>query len=144
MTTLYANVIVDSGPLVAILDQSDQYHTLCVKALRTIQPPMWTTWPVLTEVAWLIRDQSAALKRLYSSVETGLFRIAELPDTCLTEMTKYRDRFPTLRLQLADATLFMVSERDNRTTIFTLDRRDFSVISKKSRVKLRLLPESLS
>lgn len=143
MTAIHTHVIVDTGPLVAILDRSDHHHVICLETLKIIQPPMWTTWPVLTEVAWLIREQPKGLQRLWTLVETGLLRIANLPESCLSEMAQIQKRFPTLHLQLADMTLLLVAERDERKTIFTLDRRDFSVIQKKSRGKLKLLPASV-
>ncbi len=137
------NVLVDTGPLVAIFDRSDQHHAICLETLKHIQPPMWTTWPVLTEVAWLLRDQPRGLEHLWTSVESGLLRIAPLPESALAEMATIRKRFGTLSLQLADMSLLVVAEQEQRTTIFTLDRRDFAVIQKKSRRKLVLLPETL-
>lgn len=142
-STAYAHVIVDSGPLVAIFDRSDQYHEICCETLAVIQPPMWTTWPVLTEVAWLLRDQPKGMQRLYAGVSTGFFRIASLSESEFGEMEKIQERFQTLNLQLADVTLLVLAEREKWNTVFTLDRRDFSVIQKKSRPKLILLPETI-
>ena len=143
MTVINSDVVVDTGPLVAILDRSDKYHSICLETLKIIRPPMWTTWPVLTEVAWLIRDQPKGLQRLWTLVDTGLLKIAVLPDSCLSEMSTIQKRFSTLELQLADMSLVLVAERDEKSIIFTLDRRDFSVIQKKSRGKLKLIPESI-
>ena len=120
MTAIHAHVVVDTGPLVAILDRSDEHHALCLETLRIIQPPMWTTWPVLTEVTWLIRDQPKGLQRLWTLVETGLLRIANLPELCLAEMANIQKRFPTLHLQLADMTLLLVAERDERSAMLSL------------------------
>jgi uncharacterized protein len=140
--TTFANVLVDTGPLVAIFDRSDQHHGICLATLKLIQPPMWTTWPVLTEVAWLLRDQHRGLQLLWTGVESGLLRIALLPETALVEMATIRKRFSSLSLQLADMSLLFIAEREQRTAIFTLDRRDFTVVQKKSRKRV-LLPEKL-
>ena len=136
-------VLVDTGPLVAILDRSDQYHEECREMLRRIQPPLITTWPVLTEVAWLLRDEPKALQRLYSGVEMGFFRIAELAGSELSELAVLAKRFQTLRPQLADLSLLLIAEREKLEAVFTLDRRDFVVLQKKSRQKFVLLPERL-
>lgn len=140
---MHAHVLVDTGPLVAIFDRSDNHHAVCLETLKVIQPPMWTTWPVLTEAAWLLKDDPKGLQRLWTCVETGLLRIASLLESDLAEMAAVQKKYAALSLQLADMSLLLVAERDQRTMIFTLDRRDFSPIQKKSRGKLRLLPETL-
>jgi predicted nucleic acid-binding protein len=45
-----------------------------------------------------------------------------------------------LGIQLADASLVHLANREGIDTIFTLDRRDFSVMRKAGGRKLRLLP----
>lgn len=139
----YRHVLVDTGPLVAVLNRKDQYHELCSETLKFIQPPLLTTWSVLTEVAWLLRDQPKGLQRLYAGVESVFFRIVPLDETALTEIASIQKRFSTLKPQLADMTLLLLAEREKWNTIFTLDRRDFSVMQKKTRPKLNLLPETL-
>jgi len=53
-------------------------------------------------------------------------------------LVRYRDQSP----QLADLTLVYLAQREDLETIFTLDRRDFSVFRKKGKSGFRLLPES--
>jgi predicted nucleic acid-binding protein len=56
-----AQVIVDTGPLVAILDLSDSFHDWASEKLKAIQPPLVTCEAVLTEVCFLLRKQTRAL-----------------------------------------------------------------------------------
>lgn len=76
-------------------------------------------------------------------METGFFRIVRLPETALAEIAMIQKRFQTLRPQLADMTLLLRAEREKWHKIFTIDRRDFSVMQKKSRHKLVLILERL-
>src|SRR5712692_9923604 len=47
-------VLVDAGPLVAFLDQSDWYHAACVAALKTLSDSLVTVWPAFTEAMYLL------------------------------------------------------------------------------------------
>ena len=134
-------VLVDTGPLIAILDERDQHHDRCVQTLSQIRPPLLTTWPVVTEAAWLLRHHKRALRRLLTSEESGLIRLLQLGDDALSELATIANRFKTLQLQVADMSLLLLAERQGLTTIFTLDRRDFEVIRKKSSRTIVLLPE---
>ena len=138
----WSRVLTDTGPLVAILDESDSHHERCTETLRLIQPPLLTCWPVLTEAAWLLRRERAAISKLLAGVEAGLLHILDVQGSELAAIDKllvrYRDQSP----QLADLTLVYLAQREDLETIFTLDRRDFSVFRKKGKSGFRLLPES--
>jgi predicted nucleic acid-binding protein len=134
---------VDTGPLVALLEQNDIHHRSCSAALKTIAPPLITTWAVLTEAAWLLRDRPAALAKLFAGEETGVFQLASLEPNCLSEIRRLNDKYRSLRPQVADLTLLYLAERDGLETVFTLDRRDFKVFRLANGKELQLLPADL-
>ena len=141
IASVNSRVLVDTGPLIAILDERDQHHERCVETLSQIRPPLLTTWPVVTEAAWLLRHRERALQRLMTGEESGLIRLLPLGDDALSELASIAKRFKTLRLQVADMSLVLLAERQEVTTIFTLDRRDFEVVRRKSSRRIVLLPE---
>ena len=120
-------VLVDTGPLVALLSRTDHHHAACIRQLNTLQTPLLTCWPVLTEAAWLLRHNPLAVQRLLESTSTDFLRVLELDDSAGPWLATFLNRYQDLGAQLADACLVYLAERENIGTVFTLDRRDFSV-----------------
>lgn len=140
-SALYRRVLLDAGPIVAMLNPNDRFHANCVETLRRIQPPLITSWPVLAEAAWLLRKNPLAISKLLRDGGDGFMRLAELRLDELPEIDKLYQRYGNLSPQLADLTLVYIAQRDTLDTIFTLDRRDFSVYRRKGKQGFRLLPE---
>lgn len=42
-------ILVDAGPLVAILSADDRHHERCVTTLHTLTDSMGTVWPAFAE-----------------------------------------------------------------------------------------------
>jgi predicted nucleic acid-binding protein len=137
---LIASVLADTGPLVSILDEADQHHRICQQHFAELRRPLLTCWPVVVEAAWLLRHRPETVAHLLTAFEDGAFALLQLDETDLPPisaiLTKYRD----LRVQLADAALLHLANRESIHTIFTLDRRDFEVFRLKNGKRPRLIP----
>lgn len=140
-------VLVDTGPIVAVLNRRDQYHQACVDALHEMPGPLFTCWPVITEAAWLLGQGFHGpehLQRLINSIDSGFLVLLPLATQdalpVATILKKYRD----LRPQLADAALVHLAARDGLDTVFTLDQRDFSVYRLPRGRAFRVLPSVMS
>lgn len=138
MTT---GVLLDTGPLVAILSRKDSFHHACVAQLRLIAPPLLTCWPVVTEAAWLLRQQPIAVQRLLSSFTKQWIKLLTLEERDAEPIGKILQRYRKLNAQLADAALVYLAERERLDIVFTLDRRDFSVYRFSGNRSFHLLPE---
>ena len=131
-------VLIDTGPIVAIASPQDSYHQLCLEQISLLQPPLFTCWPVLTEAAWLLREQTRALEAVFSGFDAGLFTLLPIDQESLPFIRTFLKKYSRLRAQLADAALMYLAEREN--IIFTLDWRDFSVYRHGRHGHLRLMP----
>ena len=133
-------VLVDTGPIVAAIVKADQYHDVCVQRLRTIRGPLITCWPVITEAAWLLRSYPKAIERLLAALDGRTFQLAELTSDDAPAISAILSKYRNLGLQLADASLVHLAGRERIRTVFTLDRRDFSLVRLARGQMLRLIP----
>jgi predicted nucleic acid-binding protein len=135
-------VLVDAGPLVALVSQRDQYHELSENQVRTLRPPLLTTWAVLAEAAWLVQRDPKARFALFELGTVGLYTMPEVDTAALPWLERFLRRYFSIRAQLADASLVYLAERDGIDTVFTFDRRDFSVYRFGRNRAFRILPEA--
>jgi predicted nucleic acid-binding protein len=134
-------ILVDTGPLVAIVSPEDQYHALCVKTLATLPAPLWTCWPVVTEAAWLLRDFPRGFENLLRSFDEGFLEILAVTGAEARLVAEIMKRYASLHAQFADAMLVYLAHREKIETIFSLDRRDFTVYRSLRKSPFRLVPE---
>ncbi len=133
-------LLVDTGPIVAILSETDEHHEACVEQLSHIHVPLLTCWPVITEAAWLLRAYPQAIRRLLASFQGQPFELVPMSETDLPAIAAILAKYKGLGIQLADASLVHLANREGIDLIFTLDRRDFGVFRLAHGKKLRLIP----
>jgi uncharacterized protein len=127
--------------MVALFSEQDEHHQRCSDALTALTPPLFTCWPVVTEAAWLVRKRPETLHRLFKSIDGGLFALLTLDVDDLPAVAALMKRYESCGLQLADAALAHLAGREGVRTVFTTDRRDFSIIRLKRNRTLRLIPD---
>jgi uncharacterized protein len=119
------DILIDAGPLIAILNRNDQHHVRCAEIVTSLDCPFYTTWPVLTEAMHVVgaRLGWVAQEALWKLVLRGdlLLEHAE-PRRMRDLMHQYQDR----PMDFADASLVALAERLSLTKVFTVDR-DFEV-----------------
>jgi predicted nucleic acid-binding protein len=133
-------VLLDTGPLVAPLSADDDHHETCASELRRMKRPPLTCWPVLTEAAWLLRTRPDALEQLFLHLDVGVFQVADLPSGCGSWLAAFLNRYRDNRAQVADAALMYLAEVRQLDTVFTLDRRDFSIYRTRQGLAMTLVP----
>jgi predicted nucleic acid-binding protein len=133
-------LLVDAGPLIAILNRRDRHHDRCLAVLRRTDAPMLSTWMAVTEAMYLLEFSMAAQDALLEMIERGALQILDIATTDLPDikdlMKKYRDQ----PMEFADASLVQVANRHGLDEIFTLDRRDFSVYRLMRGRHFKILP----
>jgi predicted nucleic acid-binding protein len=120
-------VLVDTGPLVALLDRSDSYHRTCQETFMSLVDPLLTVWPVVTEAMYMLRAYWQAQDALWEMIEIGAVEILPLSVEDVPRMRVLMHKYRDLPMDLADAALVRVAERERLRRIFTFDRRDFQI-----------------
>ena len=120
-------ILVDAGPLVALLSAEDQHRRRCVEVMDTLRATLATVWPAVTEAMYLLRARSSAQDALLRQVERGSLRLLALDEHDAPRMRELMVKYRDLPMDLADAVLVRVAERERLRTIFTIDRRDEGV-----------------
>ena len=76
-------VLIDAGPLVAIVSRQDAHHQRCVDELASLPIPMLTCWPVVAEALWLVSHNQAAIAGLFRGFAENLWALASIgPNHC--------------------------------------------------------------
>ena len=120
-------VLVDTGPLVALLDRSDPYHLTCQETLSSLDDSLVTVWPVVTEAMYMLRAYWQAQDALWEMIDTGAVEILLLGKDDIARLRDLMRKYRDLPMDLANAALVRVAERERLRRIFTLDRRDFQI-----------------
>lgn len=113
--------LVDTGPLVSLLSDSQQHHRACIAAFDQLPQPLLTCWPVLTETAYLLRHRHDVVTSLLRSAQGGFLRLLPLEEGDLEGINAIREKYSDQRLDLADACLMYLCEREGVHQVFTLD-----------------------
>ena len=122
-------VLVDSGPLLALFNAADHWHARVVAWLQAHPAlALVSTWPVLTEVCALLarRVHNQAALDFLLWVERGGVRVDVPGEISLMQMRRIAQRFADLPLDLADASIAEAAERLGLRRVLSIDA-DFDV-----------------
>lgn len=125
-------VLLDTGPLVALLDRRDFHHQWAKAQFALIQPPLLTCESVVSETCFLLKDipqgSQTIMALLASRVVTLAFSLAEEIRPVAMLMSRYANG----PMSLADACLVRMAEQHGNYFVLTLDR-DFTIYRKHGR-----------
>lgn len=131
-----ASVVVDSGPIVALLDADEAHHSWVIAQLERLRPPLLTCEAVLSEASFVIGRVRSDRSLVPDLVVRGLITVGHLFDEDARAIRDLMRRYRDVPMSLADACLVRLVERTPHATLFTLDS-DFRVYRQKGR---RLIP----
>lgn len=118
------NILLDTGAIVGLLRPTDRHHERVKSFFGSLRgtDTLLTTWPVLTECAFILRRAEATYWDwlLESEVQVVDFGLQDLP-----EMRVWRDRYSDREVDFADQTLVWLADSRKTNLIATTDFDDF-------------------
>ena len=128
-------ILIDAGPLIALFDRSDRYHTQIRNFLQQGKYKLITTTAVMTEVLHMIDfNVDVQLDFLQWVAQQGVLlqEISQQDISRIIELTrKYSDR----PMDFADATLVIAAEKTGIRKIISIDT-DFDIYRLPNKVQI--------
>lgn len=112
-------VIVDTGPIVALHNRRDKWHQRALAFFDGFSGVAYTTWAVVTE-AWHLLPAHRR-RGLLLWLEAGGVRIMHVPENRLRDINALIERYADTPMDVADATLIWLAERERLTDIASIE-----------------------
>jgi len=137
------SVILDTGPLVAYLNQSDRYHEWVVDQYAALRPPFYTCEAVLSEACFLLRHYEKGIGGVFQLLKRGLLQIPFRLQDEISAISRLMTKYKNIPMSLADACLVRMTEQMVGSNVCTLDS-DFNIYRKNRRQTIpTMMPEDL-
>jgi len=137
-------ILIDTGALYALADRNDANHQ---RALRTFDSlsadeSVIVTLPILTEACWMLQERLGRTteQTLWDDVVHGVFHLYQLDLADLARALEIERQYEVAAFGFTDACSLAATERMAIDTVFTFDRRDFTVYRTPKGAALRLIP----
>ncbi len=134
--------IIDTGPIVAFFDESDNYCLQCRSFLKSFKGKLFTTLAVVTEVSYLLSDNKRIQKAFIEWIDNNAISILNQDNEQFSSILFYMEKYSDRPMDFADASLMTISEVYEIPNIFTLDS-DFRFYKSKKGKSLKIINESM-
>lgn len=137
-------IVVDTGPLVALMDNDDDHHSRSVEWFRTVRVPLLIPAPVLTEVCWLLdRNRGSKAEAIFLRAladPRGPLTLSPTTDEELLRIADLVEQYADLPLGAVDASVVALAERLGIREVATIDHRHFNIVRPAHTQAFTLLP----
>ena len=114
-------IIVDTGPVVALLNAEETLHPWVLEQLAKLSGPMLTCEAVISETLFLLRRVEGGARQVTGLLRSGGLRLDFSLATELPAVSELLVRYRQVPMSLADACLVRMSELRPRCQILTFD-----------------------
>lgn len=131
------NIVIDSGPLIALFDASDQYHQQALHFIKNTRAALHTNLAVITETVYMLDFATQAQCDFLVWAEQAL-QIDANTSQDLPRIIEIIRKYADLPADFADASLVALCERLNTQMVASVDS-DFTIYRTASKQTFRNL-----
>lgn len=143
MAKAMSRLLLDTGPLVAMIDEGDQNHDRCVAWFKENQAQYVTTEAVLTEAMHLLKLSYRAQSACVGFFISGAVELHPVSMNDLKLINDLMRQYQNVPMDYADATLVNLANQLKCYSIFTLDVTDFSIYRPARNIAFTIYPPPL-
>lgn len=118
--------IADSGPLIALFEPAERNHARVRSFIENYEGALLTTWPVLTEVGYMLGHSVDRQRAFLQWVERGGVEVTTPGAGAVSLTRQLSEKHRDLPMDIADGSLIVLALESGVRDILTLDR-DFDV-----------------
>jgi predicted nucleic acid-binding protein len=134
------DVLLDTGPLLAILAVNDQWHTRCLPLWYELAERCLTTEAVVTEATHLVSRGGAAPHIPLNFLVAAGVPIVGIETAGHVHAARLMRRYHDVPMDYADATLVVLGDALGLGSVFTTDRRGFTAYRRATGARFRIVP----
>jgi len=115
------NTLIDAGPIIALFNKNDKYHKKILNFLNEYNGILTTSWPVITEVSHMLAYNVETQIDLMKWINRGGIKIEQIEIEDIQRIIELSEKYSDIPMDLADASLVVLSERLKIKEIITID-----------------------
>lgn len=135
-----ADILLDTGAWVAIIDQDERAHHRCLDAFRELAGRLVSTEAVLSETLWFMQNHKGGARACAEFVRRGAVALLPISVESLSRAVDLMEKYRNVPMDFADATLVTLGEDLGLDRVFTLDHRGFGVYRLHGRRPFHIIP----
>lgn len=118
--------LLDTGPMVAMFDNSDNYHIKTLEFVKSFSGSFVTSLASITEAFYLLGFNQHAQKSLLVWISLGGVEVEQINKLDIQKIIQVFEKYSDLPMDFADGCLIAIAERLEISDIATIDN-DFAI-----------------
>ena len=115
------STLIDAGPIIALFNKNDKYHDKIKEFLKNYKGILLSTWPVVTEVSHMLDFNVQTQIDFLTWINLGGVVIENIGNEDISRIIELSRKYSDVPMDLADASLVVLSEKKNIKEIITID-----------------------